>query len=63
MQPASDVKVEGDEIKSDYQDERIYLEGFRLVIVLASVTLVTFLVLLDTSILGTVSPRQTTGPI
>ncbi|KAH6611957.1 efflux pump protein [Boeremia exigua] len=60
MQPASDVKVERDEIKSDHQDERIYLEGFRLAIVLASVTLVTFLVLLDTSILGTAIPRITT---
>ena len=36
--------------------ERQYLSGFKLAIVLGSLTLISFLVLLDTSIIGTVSP-------
>ena len=35
--------------------EKVYLKGVKLTVLLASLTLVTFLVLLDTSILGTVS--------
>lgn len=37
------------------ENERTYLTGIRLITVLGSVTLVNFLVLLDMSILGTVS--------
>lgn len=35
-------------------EEREYLSGVKLVVLLGSLTLVTFLVLLDTSIIGTV---------
>lgn len=41
------------------EPEQEYLEGFQLVIVTAAVTLVCFLVLLDTSILATAIPRIT----
>jgi hypothetical protein len=36
--------------------ERQYLTGFKLAVVLGSLTLISFLVLLDMSIIGTVSP-------
>lgn len=44
--------------KSLARDERKYLEGAQLAIMLGCVTLVSFLVLLDMSILGTVSPQH-----
>jgi hypothetical protein len=43
------------ELDNQGADERQYLTGLRLAIVLGSLTLVSFLVLLDMSILGTVS--------
>jgi hypothetical protein len=48
--------------------ERQYLGGFKLAIVLGSLTLISFLVLLDMSIIGTVSPpnlspRHLNGPL
>lgn len=55
MPSVSETKVVDDKSKSFCQEERQYLEGLQLAIVLASVSLVSFLVLLDMSILGTVS--------
>lgn len=57
MEPSTESKAVGDDAKSTDQDERQYLEGLRLAIVLGSVILVSFLVLLDMSILGTASQQ------
>lgn len=43
--------------------ERQYLTGFKLAVVLGSLTLISFLVLLDMSIIGTVSPPIAAGDI
>lgn len=56
MYPTSDEKVVVQHACSPNHQERQYLTGLRLAVVLGSVTLVSFLVLLDMSILGTVSP-------
>lgn len=54
----SDAEKEPNHMARPYDhdtEERQYLTGLRLAIVLGSLTLVSFLVLLDMSILGTVS--------
>jgi hypothetical protein len=55
MTGTSEPKALDHQVASVEQHERQYLEGLRLAIVLGSVTLVSFLVLLDMSILGTVN--------
>lgn len=45
---------------SNTSEQRVYLTGVKLFSLLGSLTLVTFLVLLDTSILGTAIPHITT---
>ena len=47
-------KAEGLQSEQSIRDEHVYLTGVKLVVVLASVTLVFFLVLLDMSIISTV---------
>jgi hypothetical protein len=54
MSAAAEPKTLEHQVSPIIESERIYLTGIRLVIVLGSVTLVSFLVLLDMSILGTV---------
>lgn len=53
MTSTPEPKTAEHHVKSVDEDERKYLTGIRIAIVLASVTLVSFLVLLDMSILGT----------
>ena len=48
------------EITTSTTNDKEYLTGVKLFVLLASLTLVTFLVLLDNSILGTAIPRITT---
>lgn len=55
MPTIPDEKEAGHQVTPFNNSERQYLTGFPLAIVLGSVTLVSFLVLLDMSILGTVS--------
>lgn len=55
MTATLETEVLDHSVDSVDNDERQYLTGLRLAIVLGSVTLVCFLVLLDMSILGTVS--------
>jgi len=62
MQSDPELKAMGDNVEPLDQEERYYLKGLRLWLVLGCVILVTFLVLLDMSILGTVRPlRQHSG--
>lgn len=57
MLSASDENVVGAQV-SPSDHERQHLTGLRLAAVLSSVSLVSFLMLLDMSILGTVSPYR-----
>ena len=45
---------------TEKEKEKTYLTGLKLLVLLASLTLVTFLVLLDTAVLGTAIPHLTT---
>ena len=54
MASHADMKEANHQVGPPDRKERQYLEGLRLIIVLGSLTLVSFLVLLDMSILGTV---------
>lgn len=55
MTAAPEPKAIDHQVDLVEEDERQCLTGLRLTVVLGSVTLVSFLVLLDMSILGTVS--------
>jgi hypothetical protein len=53
--PSPDGKETDAHVAAVPDSERQYLSGFKLAVVLGSLTLISFLVLLDMSIIGTVS--------
>lgn len=61
MQSDPELKAMGNNAEPLNQEERHYLKGLRLWLVLGCVVLVTFLVLLDMSILGIVRPSTALG--
>jgi hypothetical protein len=61
--PSPDEKETNAHVAAVPDSERQYLTGFKLAVVLGSLTLISFLVLLDMSIIGTVSPPIATHDI
>ena len=58
--PATEAVAAADKAADPSEEEHEYVTGFKLLIIMISVTLVAFLMLLDTSIIATAIPKITT---